>query len=1355
MTRPELQSFLQSRYDRARWLSLLHHLLPTAKPWLDAQPRELADPAIASAAQIAHIPLADSRNVAVLEVRVTGQVDLQRNRAGLRNLVARFIDNQKADAVLAFFIGDTGDYRFSFVARTSVFTADGQLELNQTAPRRYTYLFGPGQACRTAVERFEHLRATGAGTTLKNLIAAFQVEPLFKEFYRDYGRVFDTVESHIRPSLPEKEPLRLFTQRLFNRLMFIAFVERKGWLRFGTRTGYLAALWDDYAAQRRTSTKPANFYRDRLVPLFFEGLNQPDRAPGTSDPRFGAVPYLNGGLFERAEDGTDALATLRVPDEAAAAILDTESGLFSRYNFTVAESTPLEISVAVDPEMLGKVFEELVTGRHEQGSYYTPKPIVSFMGRAAIVEYLADCCPAEARTALEKFVYDHDASALADPEAIHLALVSVKICDPACGSGAYLLGLLHELLDLRTCIFASLKKQTPETSYKRRLEIIEKNLYGVDLDPFAVNIARLRLWLSLAVEFEGEVPPPLPNLDFKIERGDALAAPAPQDIFQRPAVEEFRDKKAAYLRAHGEEKTRLKFELEGIRADLAVWQQADRVGHGFNWAVEFAEVFLPEERDRMLLSDFQVNEEPSPKIRTGGFDIVVANPPYVRQELIKDQKPVLKRRFPHVSTGAADLYVYFYARAHELLRPGGVAAFISSNKWLRAGYGEPLRQHLLDAQAFVAVMDFGELPVFESAATDAAIFIWRKQPRGLSDTQWAMVKDLELCFSEGVRTHFLRLRVTVPASQFGIGMPRLASSASAGLLAKMEKSGPRLGELHRDKMFNGVKTGLNQAFELNAREREELAGKNEKTLGIIRPFLYGDDIRRYEIKHQERFLIYLNWDDDLTKFPKIETHLKKFEPQLRRRDGVKDGGSCPWFALSRPRPEARLIFEKPKIIFPDIGKESRFAMDVSGAFPETTAFVIGVQDWFLLGLLNSASAWLFFKEECMALGDRDAGGRLRLKLQYVEKLPIPATNESERAAIADLAQRAHSLHDHRRTRSEKFIRALGINPAARTSRNPLEQPWSLAADDYAKRARKVAGRAPDMKLYEAARDETAALTEQITKVEAEIDARVAALYGLDAEDQRWAAKSAEVDAKQTILFQILGRLKEASAHFSHTAIQAAVNDAELSINDDVLNGYLSHAVKQGLIHDAGRAWYSRLAEPVTLDAQPVQKLIRAIKKAFPLLDFCVWSTAQLNPWMHHLVARPVTFVYVARETLDSVGEGLRDLGWDVAVNPGKRDASRVVRPGEKMVVLRPAHSKQPLPVEHQASPEQLLVELLSETNDLGLMDISEAMGAIRRVVESGRFQVSVFKRFADFKRVTAPELEPTIQRHKNEKSGVS
>ena len=844
MTRAELQNLLRQPYDRALWLGLLRELLPATEipqvaaviPLADTSAHGLATGAV----QIARLPLAGGKNVAVLEVTVAGRVDLLRNRVALRNLVAQFIDQDRAHAVLGLFRGEGDDYRFSFVARSSEFSADGELSRTETEKRRYTYLLGRGQACRTPAERLDGLRARGRDATLDDLLKAFKVEPLFKEFFADYRRAFDQAESLLRPTLPEKEPLRLFTQRLFNRLMFLAFIERKGWLRFHQRTDYLAALWD-----ARSAAPGANFYRDRLVPLFFDGLNHATRPPAAHDPRFGAVPYLNGGLFEFAEDGTDQRPGLLVPDAALDAIL---SGLFARYNFTVAESTPLEVEVAVDPEMLGKVFEELVTGRHEQGSYYTPKPIVSFMCREALTGHLAARCDKESRAALEAFVHDHEPKDLRDAESVLRALRAVTVCDPACGSGAYLLGMLHELLELRTCLFAANQKLDAATAHGRKLEIIERNLYGVDKDPFAVNIARLRLWLSLAVEYDGSQPPPaLPNLDFKIEQGDSLAAPAPADVLRDagslplllPTVREFAVKKGKFLTAHGAEKESLRREISALKQSLKTWLATEGPADAFHWALEFAEVFLPGG------AGFQPAGGPATETRgredrapqSDGFDIVVANPPYVRMELIKPQKPVLRKRFPHVHAERADLYVYFYARAHDLLRDGGTAAFISSNKWLRAGYGESLRQHLLDAQAFGVVMDFGELPVFEAAATDAAIFIWKKAPRENSDTRWAMVKDLDRCFAEGVRAHFLGLTVPVPAAQFGKGKPRLATSATADLRKRMEKSGPRLGELLKGQVCRGVVTGLNEAFIIPQAKRDELVAETPDAAGIIKPML--------------------------------------------------------------------------------------------------------------------------------------------------------------------------------------------------------------------------------------------------------------------------------------------------------------------------------------------------------------------------------------------------------------------------------------------------------------------------------------------------------------------------------------
>ena len=265
---------------------------------------------------------------------------------------------------------------------------------------------GADERLRTASERISMLDVESLDPSLfgvsplelqKRHDEAFDVQPVTREFYRDYDRVFKRVEEMIggfdersrdkEKVKREKERQRLFTQRLFNRLMFIGFIQKKGWLKFEGNTDYLAALWRDYV---REDSERKNFYRDRLKPLFFQGLSTPNEVNiiginrgGFLKTLIGDVPYLNGGLFEEAAD--DRHANISVPDEALDAIIND---LFERYNFTAMESTPFDVEVAVDPEMLGKVFEELVTGRNESGSYYTPKPVVSFMCREALKGYL-------------------------------------------------------------------------------------------------------------------------------------------------------------------------------------------------------------------------------------------------------------------------------------------------------------------------------------------------------------------------------------------------------------------------------------------------------------------------------------------------------------------------------------------------------------------------------------------------------------------------------------------------------------------------------------------------------------------------------------------------------------------------------------------------------------------------------------------------------------------------------------------------------------------------------------------------------------------------------------------------------
>jgi type I restriction-modification system DNA methylase subunit len=1000
------------------------------------------------------------------------------------------LQQEDADAGIFVFYDDDGHFRFSLIVTQYLGT-----KRKHSSYKRYTYFVSPDEKQRTFQEQM--LGADfGSITALQE---AFSVEKVTKDFFKVYEQIFRRAEAAITMDWDEEQK-RLYTQRFFNRLIFLAFVERKGWLNFnGRRSDYLRALFEDYWQNDDEKRPDANFHRKRLNALFFWGLNNARSTDETQLDDFkplsrliGDVPFLNGGLFEQEADDE----AFFFPDSIVAAILND---LIYRFNFTVAESTPLDVEVAVDPEMLGKIFEELVTGRHESGSYYTPKPVVSFMCKEALKGYLESSLPQEMPAALARFVDETDAAALRDPELALAALRGVRAVDPACGSGAYLLGLLHELLGLRAALFAS-RHVDGRTVYDRKLEIIQNNLYGVDLDPFAVNIARLRLWLSLIVDFEGEgEPPPLPNLEFKIEDGDSLTAPDPSgglqpDLFRYGQVQEYFKLKGDFLEAHGEQKIALRDEVRALREKISSWAHDGKVA-GFDWQVEFAEVFAPELAKETLSGEMaglvnqaggQMGLTAAPK--EGGFDIVLANPPYVRQELLGDYKKDLKPVYPEVYTGTADLYVYFYGRAQQLLKKGGTACFISSNKWLRAGYGENLRRHLLDKQAFKRVVDFGELPVFDTAATFPAIFLWQKNDRKNIPTHYAAVKDLQACYDEGILPHVEAIGESLPAKQFGLEKPRLVSRKAAKLREQMGANSVPLGEYVDGKMYRGIITGLNEAFVIDRTTRAALIEKDLKSEEIIKPLLKGDDVRHYETHYREQYLIWTYIDIPIETYPAVFEHLKKHEKKAKKR---WDKGKQWWELRACAYYDA---FEKPKIIYPDIGKSPRFYLDKSGFFSNNSSYFIALEDWYLLSVLNSEYAFEYMKSTSSVLGSEDAGGRLRFFGQFLETLPIPNASDKEKELIGNLAKEVQALHSQRRAKVEQFLVEIGSSPAASNSRNRLEKPWLLDVKEFEKRAKKYG--TPDPARFKLVRDETASLSEAIAKLEGEIDARVASLYGV-------------------------------------------------------------------------------------------------------------------------------------------------------------------------------------------------------------------------------------------------------------------
>ena len=581
---------------------------------------------------------------------------------------------------------------------------------------------------------------------------AFDVEVVTQKFFTQYRQVFERVEGLIQ-GIDISEQKRLYTQKLFNRLMFIGFIQKKGWLTYNGDKDYLSALWKAYKSPQprlSKSAKSSNFYRDRLSHLFFSGLNNSSGVNiidinngGFLQNLIGTVPFLNGGLFERDEEDKDS--KIVVPDECIDLILHD---LFQKFAFTVTESTPLDVEVAVDPEMLGKVFEELVTGRHESGSYYTPKPIVSFMCRESLKGYLNNLTPSpsptkrgeeEKRKAIALLVDEQNPEKIDNPEAVLEAIKQVKTCDLACGSGAYLLGMLHELLDLRQRLESSIlpafdNGARGDSVYQHKLEIIQNNLYGVDIDVFAVNIARLRLWLSLAVDYEGDKPKPLPNLKYKIEVGDSLITPNPTEIkLTDVLIEKYRQVKAEYIKTHnGDRKKDLEKEITKLKKEISLITYGNDKVNKFDWSLDFAEVFA-----------------------NGGFDVIVANPPYVRadaqfkhlknneqlrQSAISEYKMERKKlkdsKIYKTLSGKWDLYIPFLERAYQILVHKGQMIFIIPDAYNAAKYTKKSHEFFLE-NACIERIDFcTDIPIFKAGVSNTITHFSKKK----ADTNHQMLR---------------------------------------------------------------------------------------------------------------------------------------------------------------------------------------------------------------------------------------------------------------------------------------------------------------------------------------------------------------------------------------------------------------------------------------------------------------------------------------------------------------------------------------------------------------------------------------------------------------------------------------
>ena len=843
---------------------------------------------------------------------------------------------------------------------------------------------------------------------------AFSVEPVTKAFFRAYRDIFQESETKILGfgSGPGgHEACRLFTQTMFNRLMFVYFLSRKGWLLFNGDTDYLNALWKDYQ-----SGSDDNFYNDRLAPLFFAGLNNQqsrdlNQNNQTLHTLIGDVPFLNGGLFERNDLDRRGIS---VPDDAIESIL---RGLFDQFNFTVMESTLYDTEVAVDPEMLGKVFEELVTGRNESGAYYTPRPVVAFMCREALKGYLEGQDTGLSSDAIARFIDDRDTSGIpvAAAHGVSQALDNVTVVDPACGSGAYLLGMMQELVDLQTALYSEQLRASARDLYRLKLHIIERNLYGVDIDDFAVNIAMLRLWLSLVIEYEGDHPAPLPNLDFKIVRGDSLLGPDPSAGvmvqgtlgYDAEEVQRLGRLKADFMQASlGSDKERLRQKIreaaDGVRealGDIGVVQGV------IDWRVEFAEVFA----------------------RKRGFDIALANPPYI--QLQKDGgklADLYKSAGFETFVRTGDIYQLFFERGCQLLRPSyGLLAYITSNSWLRAEYGKGLRRFFSENHTPMSLLDLGK-DVFDSAIVDSSVLLLRT---GSANGAFRAV-DMD----------------SVPNSDFPPeegqwGQIRPSGEVPWSILSPLEKSvmdkmiakGTPL-KAWAISIYRGVTTGYNKAFIIDTSTRKSLIDQDQNSAEIIKPMLRGRDIQRYRAKWAGQWLIFVPWHFPLhmdksikgcssraeevfqERYPAIYRHLLSHKTALAARNKSETGIRYEWYALQRWAASYHAEFAKEKLFWMQMSGSGRFSFAEGGIYSNQKAFMItGNSLKYLCGVLNSTLSTWFMKSTGVTTGM----GLVQWDKFSVQRIPIPRISDADQRPFIQLV--------------DEIIEAKAADPNADTS----------------------------------------------------------------------------------------------------------------------------------------------------------------------------------------------------------------------------------------------------------------------------------------------------------------------------------
>lgn len=1082
MEKTELRNKLKENFNLETWKNILGKMFHKID-YLSV-PNSIEDKSVRNGGQIGTINLDDNHSLALFVIEVVDNKNIARNRKGLRDIAAKYIDQDINHGVLVFYYSKKQiDYRLTFISKTTVLNEAGEFQTKETASKRYTFLLGGNEPCTTAAIRLYEL-VKKENVILSDVTDAFSVERLNKDFFKGYKDRYKKFCDFLTGNAKDN---RDYVKKLLGRLVFLQFLQKKGWMGVpagsdaweGGDKAYMQNLVERYKDNDRLLS-------DVLEPLFFYTLNEA-RPGDIADSRLGEnikIPYLNGGLFDR-----DSLDKKDI--DFPYAYFQELMEFFSEYNFTIDENDPDDAEVGIDPEMLGHIFENLLEDNKDKGAFYTPKEIVQYMCRETIVQYLKSHVDEQLYPAVEALikngVLNTELQNKKTANVIYNLLRTVKVCDPAIGSGAFPMGILNVLYHARLQLYGFLKSTDDFSHAKVKRDIIQNNIFGVDIEQGAVDIARLRFWLALVVD--ETMPQPLPNLDYKIMCGNSQLCRYPLDMpiegvfveynrkgkekaskeglqWENFTLDTYKSLVTSYTEEHLN-KTTLRSKIAEIkdcfkttlaRGDIKKRQAAERLVSEYEETPMFGErkatldpdgykkaksslARMKKMEEEVLNNKYYQNsfewrfEYPQLLDDQGhftGFDIIIANPPYIKEGRMSKTFFEPYKKSPYYK-GKMDIWYLFTCNCIDLLKDNGSLCFIATNNWTTSFGASILRNKVIKETRICKLIDFGAVMMFESASIQTMIMLFNKDK--VTDdysfdyrrliTSNATEKDAialldgtssnSVCFQPMVRRgNYINKSIFFNKNEHIFDTIKAhhiiylnENEITNGIHPHYDFINKKLAQKHGLKQGTGI-FGL-------TKEDVELIPLNNEEINFIKPYYNSSkNVHRYYINKTDLAIIYTNSSyknlHSLDAYPNLKEHLDRFQ-------NIITSDNKP-YGLHRAR-EERFFLNEKVIVLRKCSERPLFAFAYANTYFSATFNIIQtdrVDMKYLTGLLNSKliEFWLRNKGKMQ-------GSNFQLDKEPLLQIPIAVPSREMQSLIAKLVDCIILINNVQDVRINKFF----------------------------------------------------------------------------------------------------------------------------------------------------------------------------------------------------------------------------------------------------------------------------------------------------------------------------------------------